>query len=320
MYCITEQSILFTCLFFLGMNMCVGRIFIHLWCVQLSNGSMFSVTDCANVSKYMCVCREGSIYQLSHFTCSASLFPETLCVSMVSCHGNKWGHMSLCSHAGVCLCVCVCMLVNVLSCVGLFAVVWKGSSFSLCLCSFSMTSRRCFACGSFLGLEAETLSCGGLGPSGAAPLWEKTLRQCLPNCVCCLPDSGSRGAVERLQRRFCSWCRTAVEQTASQSPLCPTWAHGWWELEVCIEERGKTWTPHYCWYLANSPLLESQWAWKLDVVPPSLWHQGTWDDLLPSRKGYSPHPTCQWVWSILWSPVARQGADTIELPPHSSRS
>lgn len=108
MYCITEQSILFTCLFFLGMNMCVGRIFIHLWCVQLSNGSMFSVTDCANVSKYMCVCREGSISQLSHFTCSASLFPETLCVSMVSCHGNKWGHMSLCSHAGVCLCVCVC--------------------------------------------------------------------------------------------------------------------------------------------------------------------------------------------------------------------
>lgn len=26
-------------------------------------------------------------------------------------------------------------------------------------------------------LKAETLSCGGLGPSGAAPLWGKTLKQ-----------------------------------------------------------------------------------------------------------------------------------------------
>lgn len=53
---------------------------------------------------------------------------------MVSCHGNE---LCVCLHAGVCVRRCD-MLVNVLSRVGLCAVVQKGSSSSpvsrLCLC------------------------------------------------------------------------------------------------------------------------------------------------------------------------------------------
>lgn len=97
---------------------------------------------------------------------------------------------------------------------------------------------------------------------------------CLPNCVCCLPNSRSKGVVERLQKRFCSWCRTAittkeqlirpslksknlflnpdgwrslcmcfclipaVEQTGGQSPLCPTW---WRQRQIFLynEDSGK---------------------------------------------------------------------------------
>lgn len=178
---------------------------------------------CANMYEYR-----------RYFKCNTSLSPETLCASIVSCHGNDCVFVRAGEHA-----------VNVLSCDGLGVVIWKGSSspssaLRASLFILSTTSRRCFVFGSFLDLKAGILSCGVLGPSGAAPLWEKTLKQCLPSYECCLPDSGSRGDVEPFQRRVCSGCHTAAEQTAGQSLLCPTGAHGWWELEVCTEERGRT--------------------------------------------------------------------------------
>lgn len=126
--------------FFLGWNP---------WCVQLSNDNMFSVADCTNVCT-VCVC--GGKVCLNSIISSAVHIPETLCASMVSCHGHefvctcRYVHF-MCEHA--CECAELCWPL----CCGLK----RQLLFSACLCCSSVTSRRCFVFGSFRDLKRDTL-------------------------------------------------------------------------------------------------------------------------------------------------------------------
>lgn len=92
------------------MHVCVGRL--NLWCVQLHKGSMFSVADCANVCKYVCLCmdREG-------ISSAIQVCLQKLCVP-------PWSAAMEMSECVSCACVRADeRAVNVLNCDGLGAVI-----------------------------------------------------------------------------------------------------------------------------------------------------------------------------------------------------